>query len=182
MQPDQNDRKAKKLLPVERAKKRLQAYRDLQESIDFKTERLARMEERLESFSSQQISDMPRVSSGIGDRMAVAVARKIDLEEEVRQDIARERAEYEAIRMIAGTMERADERTVIQLRYLDGAKWDEISKVLYQQRDDFSEKSEDYLRQTFRKHGRAIRSFAEAEELLMERKEPTGKEVLSEGL
>ena len=166
---------ARDLTPAERAKKRLKAYRDLQESIDFKTERLARMADKLQSIGSQQITDMPRSPSGPGDRMAAAIARKVDLEAEIRQDIARERAEYEAIRMIAAAMEKADERTVIQLRYLDGAKWDEISEVLYQQRDDFAEKPDNYLRQTFRKHGTALLSFAEAEERLRARKEPAGK-------
>ncbi len=175
------DRNIKDLPPAERAKKRLKAYRDLQESIDFKTERLARMEDKLQSIGSQQISDMPRSPSGPGDRMASAIARKVDLEAEIRQDIARERAEYEAIRMIAAAMPKADERTVIQLRYLDGAKWSEISEVLYQQRDDYEEKSEYYLRQTFRKHGTALLSFAEAEETLRARKEPTGKKRRSEG-
>lgn len=171
------DRNIKDLPPAERAKRRLKAYRDLQESIDFKTERLARMEDKLQSVGSQQISDMPRNPSGPGDRMAAAIARKVDLEAEIRQDIARERAEYEAIRMIAAAMPKADERTVIQLRYLDGAKWSEISEVLYQQRDDYKEKPEYYLRQTFKKHGTALLSFAEAEEGLKARKEPGGKKT-----
>lgn len=174
------DRNIKELPPAERAKRRLKAFMDLKESNDLKTERLARMEEKLESIGSQQISDMPRAPSGPGDRMADAIARKVDLEAELRQDVARERAEYEAIRMIAAAMPKADERTVIELRYLDGVKWGEISEILYQQREDFEDKVEYYLRQTFKKHGTALLSFADAEEGLMARKEPGRKKRGSE--
>lgn len=155
----------KPMPPAERAKKRLAAFKDLRQSIDYKTERLAMMEEKLGSISSPQITDMPKAPSyGGNDRMIDAIARKMDLEQEIQQDIAKERAEYEAIQLIASVMEKPDERTVIQLRYLDGAKWDEISEVLFSRRDDFDMKSDNYLRQTYRIHGTALLSFAAAED------------------
>ena len=55
--------------PAERAKKRLTAFKDLRQSIDYKTERLAMMEEKLGSIGSPQISDMPKAPSyGGNDR------------------------------------------------------------------------------------------------------------------
>lgn len=156
--------------PAERAKKRLAAFRDLQQTIDFKTERLEHMEAKLNSIASPQISDMPRGGGGTGDRMTDAIARKIDLEREIQQDIARERAEYDAILLITKAMEKPDERIVIQLRYLDGAKWDTIAEALYSQRDDYDLKADYYLRQTFRKHGTALIGFAEAEDLIRSRR------------
>lgn len=175
------EKNTRELQPAERAKKRLAAYRDLQQTIDYKTERLARMAEKLTSIGSPQISDMPKAPSGPGDRMTEAIARKVDLEREIQQDIAKERAEYEAISLIASAMTKPDERTVIQLRYLDGAKWDEIAEVLYQQRDDYVDKSDYYLRQTFRKHGTALLSFAEAEDEIMARKDPGRKKKPAAG-
>lgn len=157
--------------PAERAKKRLTAFKDLRQSIDYKTERLAMMEEKLGSIGSPQISDMPKAPSyGGNDRMIDAIARKMDLEQEIQQDIAKERAEYEAIMLITAAMTKPDERTVIQLRYLDGAKWKEIADVLYSQRDDYEMKQDDYLRQTFRKHNTALLSFAAAEDELRAKK------------
>lgn len=158
--------KVREMPTAERAKKRLTAFRDLQQTIDFKTERLERMAAKLTSIGSQQITDMPKAPSGPGDRMAEAIARKVDLEREIQQDIARERAEYDAILLITKAMERPDERVVIQLRYLDGAKWREIAEALYQSRDDYEEKADNYLQQVFRKHGTALLNFAEAEESL----------------
>lgn len=162
--------KVREMPPAERAKKRLAAFRDLQQTIDFKTERLERMAAKLTSIGSQQITDMPKAPSGPGDRMAEAIARKVDLEREIQQDIARERAEFDAILLITKAMAKPDEQIVIQLRYLDGAKWKEIAEALYQQRDDYEEKQDDYLRQTFRKHGTALLSFAAAEDEVRTRK------------
>ena len=169
--------------PAERAKKRLTAFKDLRQSIDYKTERLAMMEEKLGSIGSPQISDMPKAPSyGGNDRMIDAIARKMDLEQEIQQDIAKERAEYEAIMLITAAMTKPDERTVIQLRYLDGAKWEAIAEVLYSQRDDFVDKSDYYLRQTFRKHGTALLGFAEAEDELMARKGKAGPKQAAWGV
>lgn len=153
--------------PAERAKKRLTAFRDLQQTIDFKTERLERMAEKLTSVGSPQISDMPKAPQGSGnDRMIDAICRKIELEQEIQRDIAKERAEYDAILLITKAMTKPDEQAVIQLRYLDGAKWREIAEALYQSRDDYEEKADNYLQQVFRKHGTALLNFAEAEENL----------------
>lgn len=162
--------KVREMPPAERAKKRLAAFRDLQQTIDFKTERLERMAAKLTSIGSQQITDMPKAPSGPGDRMAEAIARKVDLEREIQQDIARERAEYDAILLITKAMTKPDEQIVIQLRYLDGAKWEVIAEALYSQRDDYELKADYYLRQTFRKHGTALICFAEAEDAIRARK------------
>ena len=159
--------KEREMSPAERAKKRLTAFRDLQQTIDFKTERLERMTEKLTSVGSPQISDMPKAPPGSGnDRMIDAICRKIELEQEIQQDIAKERAEYDAILLITKAMAKPDERIVIQLRYLDGAKWSEVAEALYQNREDYIDKAENYLQQVFRKHGTALLSFAAAEEAL----------------
>jgi len=159
---DEKSRREKDL--AEKAKKRLNAFAQLQRTIDFKIERLARMEEKAQSVGGQTLSDMPKAPGYTGDRMTDTVARIVDLENEIRRDRAQEAAEYETIKMIAAGMDKADERAVIELRYLDGAKWEEISAVIYGSRDDFEAKHDYFLRQTFRKHGAALLSFAESEE------------------
>ena len=84
--------------------------------------------------------------------------------------------------LITAAMAKPDERTVIQLRYLDGAKWEAIAEVLYSQRDDFVDKSDYYLRQTFRKHGTALLGFAEAEDELMAKKGKAGQKQATRGV
>lgn len=159
------------LSAAERARKRLSDFWDLRQSVDYKTERLAIMEEQLGSIAGPKLSDAPRTPGSQSDiRTIDAISRKMDLEREIQQDIAKERAEYEAILLITATMAKADERTVIQLRYLDGAKWEAIAEALYSQREDFAEKAEYYLRQTFRKHNAALQGFAEAEDRASGRK------------
>lgn len=159
---DEKSRREKDI--AKRAKKRLNAFTQLQRTVDFKIERLARMEEKAQSVGGQTLSDMPKAPGYTGDRMTDTVARIVDLENEIRRDRAQEAAEYETIKMIAAGMEKADERAVIELRYLDGAKWEEVSEVLYGNREDFDDKRDYFLRQTFKKHGAALLNFAESEE------------------
>lgn len=181
-----NERPEKeKLSPAERSKARLNAYREMQQDIDFMVERLARMESKMESPGTQwvkeartgesKLNDMPRAPGYSGDRLSDQVARKVELEEEIRMAVARERAEYEAIKLITAHMRRSDERAIIQFRYLDGDKWTEINEVIHGNREDFPEKIEDYLRQTFRKHGTALLSFAKAWDDLRARKDAVAK-------
>lgn len=172
---DEKSRREKDL--AERAKKRLNAFTQLQRTIDFKIERLARMEEKAQSVGGQTLSDMPKAPGYTGDRMTDTVARIVDLESEIRRDRAQERAEYETIKMIAAGMEKADERAVIELRYLDGAKWEEVSEVLYGNREDFDDKRDYFLRQTFKKHGAALLSFAESEETIETGKDTAAKKA-----
>lgn len=147
--------------PTEQAKERLNAFRDFQRGLDYKIERINMMEQQLQSVGAGSLDGMPRAPGYEGDRMAEKIARLVDLKKELEDDIAEERRRYAEIKAIADGMKHADERTVIQLRYLDGAKWPAVSAALYGHRDDFGEKADYYLRQTFRKHGTALQSFAE---------------------
>ena len=53
-----------------------------------------------------------------------------------------------------------DEQTVIEMRYLDGAKWWAISAALYGSEDDYDEHEKRYLKRTFKVHGSALQSLA----------------------
>ena len=150
------------IAPVERAKRRLRAFRDLQEDIDFKVERLQRLREKITALPSSNMTGMPR-SPGRGDRASSLIARAVDLEKDIAKMRAKEAAEYEAIQLITLSMPKASERAIIQMRYLDHAKWPEICESLYQDRFDYDDNIENYMRQTFERHGRALCSFAAVE-------------------
>ena len=71
---DEKSRREKDL--AEKAKKRLNAFAQLQRTIDFKIERLARMEEKLQSVGGQTLSDMPKAPGYTGDRMSSVTSQE----------------------------------------------------------------------------------------------------------
>lgn len=149
-------------MDISKAKERLRAYQTMQRDLDNQVERLERLTAQLETPGSPSLTGMPKATGYIESRMTIMIARKVDLEKQIEQAIARERTEREGIERVVCMMERPDEKAIIRLRYLDDAKWTEINEVLHGKRDDFKDKTDDYLRQTYRKHGTALVSFAEA--------------------
>ncbi len=146
------------------AAKALTDFRSFRAGLDYKTARIEHLEQQIRSIGDQRLEELLRTPGYEGDRMADKIARLVDLKKELEADIAEERRRYAEIKAIADGMKHADERAIIQLRYLDGAKWPAVSAALYGRRDDFGEKADYYLRQTFRKHGTALQSFANAAE------------------
>ncbi len=129
--------------------------------IDNQIERLERMEATMTSPSGPNLTGMPRASGNTNDRVAIQVARKIELEETIKKAIEEERKEREAIELMVQLIKKPDERAVIRLRYFDRAEWPEICKILFGESEDFEDNTENYMRKTFRIHGTALISLAE---------------------
>ncbi len=129
--------------------------------IDNQIERLERMEAAMTSPSGPNLSGMPRATGNTSDRVAIQVARKIELEETIRAAIDAEAEERAAIELLIQRLKKPDERAVIRLRYFDRAGWPEICKILFGEAEDFEDSTENYMRKTFRLHGTALVSLAE---------------------
>ena len=129
--------------------------------IDNQIERLERMEATMTSPSGPNLIGMPRASGNTSDRVAIQVARKIELEETIKKAIEAERKEREAIEIMVQQIKKPDERAVIRLRYFDRAEWPEICKILFGESEDFDVNTDNYMRKTFRIHGTALISLAE---------------------
>jgi hypothetical protein len=143
-------------------KERLKGYTAMLREIDNQIERLERMESTMTSASSSNLSGMPKSPGVKTDRTAMIVIRKMELEGTIKEAIEAERTERAAIELLLQQVKKPDERAVIRLRYFDRAGWPEICGILFGEADDFEDATENYMRKTFRLHGTALISLAEA--------------------
>lgn len=142
-------------------KERLKEYTAMLREIDNQIERLERMEELMTSPTGPNLTGMPRASGNTSDKMAMQVAKKVDLEETIKKAINKERKEHEALENMVQNIKKPDERAVIRLRYFDRAQWPDICKLLFAETEDFDKNMENYMRKTFRVHGTALISLSE---------------------
>lgn len=141
-------------------KYRLIEYRERAKDIEIQTERLDRLEMKILSIGSPTLSDIPKSPSPPQDRTTALIADKIDLENDIRQVIAEQRREKEAIEVILRKLRHSEERAVIRMRYFDGASWNDVVDMLFGGKDDFLGKEDTYLRRTHKIHGSALLNMA----------------------
>lgn len=141
-------------------KYRLIEYRERAKDIESQTERLDRLEMKIRSIGSPTLSDMPKSPSPPQDRTTALIADKIDLENDIRDQIAEQRREKEAIECILRKLRHSEERAVIRMRYFDGASWNDVVDMLFGGKDDFLGKEDTYLRRTHKIHGSALLNMA----------------------
>ena len=127
-------------------KERLKRYRRLKEEIERQGERLARMESAIES--PPKVLDGTPHSSFAADRLAIAVARKIALEDAMLASLKEEAAEVAEIERAIQLLTDPQEREMLRLRYIDGYEWADICGQLNCS-----------WTQTHRVHSRALQSI-----------------------
>ncbi len=152
------DEKQKEMF--EAMRKRLSAYRTLNEEIDNEIERLDRMQTKATSVGSPVLSDMPKSPSPVYDRMADTVARIIDLENEIKELVAERDKERKEIEGLVRNLGKAGERAVIRSRYLDLEDWEDVQFLLFGSKADFDSRYDDYKQRMFRWHRAAIENLA----------------------
>lgn len=153
----------KKPKETEKIKKKLEHYTTYQRRIDNLIERLEYLEATMGSPSTPNLSGEP---SGGGDGTSKTerqVLKKLELEQQIRDMIAGEERERKELEALISLMGKPDEQTVIEMRYLDGAKWWAISAALYGNEADYDEREQRYLKRTFKIHGSALQSLAKVE-------------------
>lgn len=149
---------------TQKIKDRLADYTAMLRDIDNQIERLDRMTLTMAAPPGPDMTGMPRGSGTPTDRIGMMVARKLELEEQIKESIAEERWENAAIERMIRKLDNPDERAVIRLRYFDRAGWDEIAGALFGDRQDYLDKEETYQKRTFRLHGRALLALAKVAE------------------
>lgn len=153
----------KKPKETEKIKKKLEHYTTYQRRIDNLIERLEYLEATMGSPSTPNLSGEP---SGGGDGTSKTerqVLKKLELEQQIRDMIADEERERKELEVLISLMRKPDEQTVIEMRYIDGAKWWAISAALYGNEADYDEHEQRYLKRTFKIHGSALQSLAKIE-------------------
>ena len=135
---------------------RLKRHRDDNRYIDNQIERLETLILRMKCVSSPSLSGMPHNPSSDVDKIGQMLERKEKLEADIRELIADRDRERDELRSIIGCIHKPDQRSVLEMRYLDGAEWREIAEMLFSFKPDFDDSDEKYLRRTFKLHREAI--------------------------
>lgn len=141
----------------------LRRYQQITEDIENLESRLEVLEIRAKSPRTSNIDGMPHNPSPDHDRIGDAVA-KID---SVKRTIAERKAQAnEVYREIDAMIERLQGRyahlwrIILQLRYLDGMDWNDISFSVFGRQADFLSKEDSYLRRTYKYHQTAVETLA----------------------
>jgi hypothetical protein len=137
-------------------KERLNDYVNLRNHIDNQTN-------RLEAITMIGGANMNPNSGGSGhsskSKIERLVEKKIALQKKI--DALTEREEKERIYLegIVNQIRNPNEQLVIEMRYFDEMSWLQITEALFSMEDDYDEKIQNYKRDTFRIHGRALVSL-----------------------
>lgn len=141
-------------------KQKLESYATLQRKIDNQIERLENLNATMGSPSTPNLTGLP---SGGGDgtsKIERQVAKKDELEKKIRRMIMEERQLRKELEQLIETLKNPDEQTVIEMRYIDRAKWWTVCAALYSTEPDYNEKAAKYLKRTFKLHGSALQALA----------------------
>ena len=112
------------------------------------------------SPSTPNLTGLP-IGGGDGtSKIERQVARKDELEEKIRRMIKEERQLRRELEQLIETLKNPDEQTVIEMRYIDRAKWWTVCAALYSTEPDYNEKADKYLKRTFKLHGSALQAHA----------------------
>lgn len=150
----------KKPKETDEVKKKLESYATLQRKIDNQIERLESLNATMGSPSTPNLTGLP---SGGGDgtsKIERQVIKKAELEGKIRHMITEERKLCEELEQLIEKLKNPDEQTVIEMRYIDRAKWWTICAALYSTEPDYDEKADKYLKRTFKLHGSALQALA----------------------
>ena len=129
------------------AKEFLEQVRYVDRAIDSKLEQVHKLREET-TKATTVVSDMPRSSSRNPQRLEDTILKIIDLEHEINRDIDRLVDMKKATRLSINAMANADERLILELRYLCYKTWPEVMENL-----SISET------QVHRLHGMALLNF-----------------------
>lgn len=139
-------------------KERLNGHRKL-------LEKLATMQAELEYLRNPgpkvpKLSHTPRGGGLPGDPVAEATAQIIELEARMAQKREEIEADWTELEPFVGQLQPM-ETLVINLRYMHGAEWPQINRIIYGKADDYEVEIDRYLNKTFKIHGRALLTLSE---------------------
>lgn len=127
------------------AKEYMEQARYLDMQINSKIEQVRTLNE-LATKVTTVYSDMPHSPNRNTGRMGETIAKIIDLESEIDRDIDALVDLKREIMRVVNSVESAEYRTILEMRYLQFKKWEQIALLM----------STD-LRWVYRMHGRALK-------------------------
>ena len=155
-----SEQTAKQPKKTDAIKALLAEYTNLQKSIDRKEKRLECLLLTMGAPSTPNYSGMPGGSRDNSSKVERAFIKTEELREKLADMYAEENQRREELEAMIELMEKPDEQTVIEMHYLDGAKWWPICEALYEDEPDYEENEQRYLKRTFKVHGSALQTLA----------------------
>lgn len=143
---------------VERVKQWLMKYQQGERTLDIMIERLEALEARLSTVSSPKLDGLPH-GSPTYDRTLSLIAQKEQLEWQARKMVQSQTENRLEIERAVELLPKADEKAVLQMRYIDGEKWGDVAQMLFGSRDDFFDREDSYIRRTTKLHGQALQNL-----------------------
>lgn len=156
----ENTPKTERQTTTDEIKAFLCSYPELQERIDDTEARIAFLDMRMRSPSSSNLSGEPSGSRDRSSKQERDYIKKEELEERLGVMCAEENRLREEIEAVIECMKKPKEKSVIEMHYLDGAVWRDVSVALFGEEPDYDENEQRYLKKTFKIHGSALQSFA----------------------
>lgn len=138
----------------------LKAYMTLQDRIDKTEARKECLELSMGAPSSPNLSGMPSGSRDRSSKQERDYIKMEELEEKLGDMYAEENRRREEIEAMIERMEKPIEQAVIEMHYLDGKPWRQISVALFSDEPDYDENEDKYLKRTFKIHGHALQTLA----------------------
>ena len=155
-----NSRTEKQPKQTDEIKELLASYKKLQKRIDNTEKRIECIEITMGAPSTPNYSGMPGGSRDNSSKMERDIIKKEELEEKLGNLYAEENRLREEIEGLIELMGKPDEQTVIEMHYIDGAKWWPICAAIYEDEPDYDENPQRYLKRTFKIHGSALQTLA----------------------
>ena len=141
-------------------KELLGEYKKLQKRIDRTEKRLECLELTMGAPSGPNYSGMPRGGGDGSSKQERDYIKVEELREKLGDMYAEENRRREEIEGLIELMEKPNEQAVMEMHYLDGAKWWPICAALFEDEPDYEENAQRYLKRTFKIHGSALQTLA----------------------
>lgn len=141
-------------------KAKLRSYGKLQRRLDNQITRLENLMESIDAVGSTNYSGMPAGSHDGTSRAERYVEQKDELEKKIDSMIQEERELKKELEDLIAQLDNPDEQGVLELKYIDGIEWPDVSELLFGSAEDYEDNPERYMKRTFRIHGAALQRLS----------------------
>ncbi len=139
---------------------KLRSYGELQRRLDNQLARLYNLIDSIDAVSSTNYSGMPTGSHDGTSRQERYTERKDELETKVDNMMKQETELRKELEDMIAKLNDPDEQAVLEMKYIDGLQWKNVSLSLFGMREDYEDNPERYMKRTFRIHGAALQRLS----------------------
>lgn len=139
----------------------LSRYRLAVEEAEGLSERARELRAQVESARTSNLDGMPHHQPFSADRIGRVLGQIEELEQQAHAAWDSAAGVYDELQAAINALPSPNLRTVLCARYLDLLTWERVASVLFGSREDFEQKSDSYLRRTFKFHGTALAELAQ---------------------